>query len=94
MDLYPEYFPSSMKSNFSNTSPAIMESIDNPSFILNVNQSTACNKNVNISDIVSHLECSKLDVDNVNLLEKKENLCESFLLINEKEHLKVSKINT
>lgn len=87
MDIYPGYFQSSMKNNFSGTDPAIMQSIDNPSLIMTVNQTT-CNSGANVNDLVSQLECSKLSVDNMNLLEDKDDSYErSYLLIDEKERL-------
>lgn len=89
MDLFPDYYPSSLKSNFTNVSPAIMESIDNPSLILNANQSPTSNHNVDLTDLVTQLECSKLNVDNMKCLETKENMNESFLLLNKREQLKV-----
>ncbi|KAK7602058.1 hypothetical protein V9T40_009499 [Parthenolecanium corni] len=90
MDLFPDYYPSSLKSNFTNVSPAIMESIDNPSLILNANQSPTSNHNVDLTDLVTQLECSKLNVDNMKCLETKENMNESFLLLNKREQLKFS----
>lgn len=90
MDIYPGYFQSSMKNNFSGTDPAIMQSIDNPSLIMTVNQTT-CNSGANVNDLVSQLECSKLSVDNMNLLEDKDDSYErSYLLIDEKERLQVN----
>lgn len=88
--MYPEYecFPS-QKTAYSGTSPAIMESIDNPSLILNAHHSSTIDRNGHVSDVISRLECSKLDVDNVNLLESASTPYKSVLLINEKEHLKV-----
>lgn len=93
MDLYPEYFPSSMKS-FSSTSPAIMESIDSPSLIMTVNQQTSSSKyDTDIIDLGPQFECSTLDVSSINQVEKKDNTYpRSFLLINEKEQLKVSSV--
>lgn len=88
MDLFPNYYPSSLKGNFTDVSPAIMESIDNPSLILNANQSPASN-NVDLTDLVTQLECSKLSVDNVKLVEPKERIKESFVLLNKCEQLKV-----
>lgn len=89
MDLFPDYYPSSLKGNFTNVSPAIMESIDNPSLILNTTQSPASNHNVDLTDLVTQLEYSKLNVDNVKHLETKQNVNEGFLLLNKKEQLKV-----
>lgn len=88
MDMYPEYFKSSMKNNLS-TSPAIMESIDSPSLILTVNQQSNYRKDTDSSSVVAHYECSTLDVSNVNQLEKKDNGPKCFMLINDKEQLKV-----
>lgn len=89
MDLFPDYYPSSLKSNFTNVSPAIMESIDNPSLILNTTQPPPSNHNVDLTDLVTQLEYSKLNVDNLKRLEAKENFNEGFLLLNKKEQLKV-----
>ncbi len=66
-----------------------MKSIDTPSLILN-NPSSVYGRNVGVSQLVTPLECSKLEVDSINLLEKKDSYYESFLLINEKEQLKVN----
>lgn len=87
MDIYPEYFKSSMKTSLS-TSPAIMESIDSPSLILTVNQQTTCHKDSIKSPNINY-ECSTLNISNVNQLEKKVSGPKCFLLINEKEQLKV-----
>ncbi|XP_065210215.1 zinc finger FYVE domain-containing protein 1-like isoform X2 [Planococcus citri] len=88
MDIYPEYFKSSMKTSLS-TSPAIMESIDSPSLILTVNQQSTCHKDSIASPNINY-ECSTLNVSNVNQLEKKDSGPKCFLLINEKEQLKVN----
>lgn len=88
MDIYPKYFKPSM-TNLS-TSPAIMESIDNPSLILTVNnQQDIFRKDTDNSPKGISYECSTLNISSVDQLEKKDSGPKCFLLINEKEQLKV-----
>lgn len=95
MDIFPDFFQSSSARNFPVLSPssAIMESIDNPSLIM-INNQQMGNQPQFISNIVPDIainsEFSRIKVQNIIVTEEDGNKLRSFLLLNDREQLKVT----
>lgn len=93
MDITSPYLQSAMKGNIIHPTSAIMQSIDNPSLIM-INQSIS-DRNVDINDLVTRVECSKLNIENKSVQDcGNSNLGNSFHLIDANERLKVSKMQS